>query len=641
MANIAELNLDIKKTNDVQVNKTIILRQGDNTDTMKVYIHLNGLPFTDIKSATFFAEKPDQKIIANDPANIEDGNVISYPIPSQLTAAMGNITEAYFMINGTSTTDSFRILILKGVNLSGDSTNYIPGLSELNDQYAAVTADWLSKLNGMKTSVDNIDVDSELQTIIGAAIDKAKENYVAEYNKSAKAIDDLISKADGKNADLTNEINKITIAVSNSEDFLKDVRKQIIDSNAKFTADQQEKVTTELANLSSDIDATKKLSDKLNGQVVAIQKSIDDVNIPKINADTQTAMNNSQSAIATANTATQTAQNTDKKIGNLPADSNVMNEINKSQLITSATLNGNAVPINNKSLTITVPNPDLSPYATNSSVDSKISPLANKTDILVNGATLNGTAVPISNKTLNITVPQPNLTGYATNASVDSKLKDFAKSKDTIAPGTILGRSQYHFEQSVGTFIDKDNNKRKYDSDTFAFDKPVDLEKIENGIAFLVADALPAYGSATMAVTGLLSTLGFDYANSTFMSDNSITSSVSVMTIAITKQQMETSGIYPKEAGMLIPVAPVFIKAGSINGSSIKGLSFDGHNDFTVSMDDNFFKCNMTIKLNPDLGKSMMVSSYFNVSDNYISIKKDSGSFLVTPGMQTLAAVAY
>ena len=654
MANIAELNLDIKKTNDFQGNKTIILRQGDNTDTIKVYILLNGLPFTDIKSATFFAEKPDSKIIANDPANIEDNNVISYPVPPALTSAQGNITEAYFLINGTSTTDCFKILILKGVNINGDFGDYIPGLSQLNEALKETSDAQVAKLNEMKKKVDDIDADIELKKIIDAALVEAEKNYLDDYNKKITAINTSLSQATDKEKTLDDAIETVTKLTSDTDKLLDSIRQKILDDNTNFTEAQKKLVDDSLDDLKKTINAVQGTADSLSKQVSDIQKSVDDVNIPQIHEDTQTALDNSKTALSNSNTAIKQSDDNKKAIGDVPDGSNVMNEIDKSQKITSATLNGTAVPINDKVLTLEIPKEDLSAYATNKSIDTKLqsypttkvadSTYLKKDDVPQNvvkqwqGTTDQFDAVTVKSKDTEYSVLNDD--GSIKNVYIGNTELFCEK----IPAGTVLGKSLYHFDVSVGDFVDKDGNKRKYNSDTFAFDNSISLKNIDNGISFMVADVLPKYSSTAMSVSGLLRDLGFDLVPNTFLSSNGIDpiNNAAVVNISVTKQQIASANIFPTETGMLIPISPI-ITSTNVNTSEMQliGLKSDGHLDYTISVSDTFYKMNMNIKFDPTKGNTMISGSSFSVSNSYINMKEGSSSFQVSPGMQTMLAVAY
>ena len=333
MAQVAELYLDVKKTGHY-TNDIINLRVGDNTDQILVHVLLNKEPHQNVENATFFAEKPDETIIANDPANVVDPSTISYPIPEQLTAAAGNITKAYFIINTTSSTDSFKINVLPSVNPKGDSLDYIPGLEVLQNKLN-------ERIDAMKEQINNIDTSDEVKTVMNAALDKAKTDYMATFNQAIAELNGVVSvlqskektaTESGKNLDAA--IDSLNQKITDVNSFLASTRQQIIDANSKFTSDQQTKVSDAINKATSDMKTAQENIDDITSKVADIKTAVDALDIPKINADTATALKNSKDA-----------------------KDAVANKID------GVTVNGADATISSNKAIINLPQPDLSPYA--------------------------------------------------------------------------------------------------------------------------------------------------------------------------------------------------------------------------------------------------------------------------------------
>lgn len=351
MAQVAELYLDVKKTGHY-TNDIINLRVGDNTDQILVHVLLNGEPHQKVENATFFAEKPDETIVANDPANVVDPSTISYPISEQLTAAAGNVTKAYFIINTTSSTDSFRINILPSVNPKGDSLDYIPGLKILQDKLNV-------KINAMKEQINNIDVSDEVKKVMNDALDKAKTDYMATFSQAIAELNATVSALKSKEATATESGNNLDAAIDSMNkkiadvnSFLATTQQQIIDANSKFTSDQEASINDLTKKLIDEINAIQSSADDLDTRVAGIKIAVDALDIPKINADTATALKNSKDA-----------------------KDAVANKID------GATLNGSDVAVKDGKLDINVADPDMSEYATNNSVDTKLGDYSKSADI--------------------------------------------------------------------------------------------------------------------------------------------------------------------------------------------------------------------------------------------------------------------
>ncbi|MQS98326.1 hypothetical protein [Companilactobacillus halodurans] len=173
-----QISLDINKSGQI-INEPVVLRVGDKDQTITVNLLKDGQPYTSFTTATFFANKPSGAIVANDPANIKEG-VITYTVPQALVNEFGKITNAYFLIDGKVSTESFVIAVLQGVNISDDLNDYIPGMSNLNVIYDK----WKNKLQAITDELTGIDAPKEVKNVI----DNELKNYTNQVNELQKRI---------------------------------------------------------------------------------------------------------------------------------------------------------------------------------------------------------------------------------------------------------------------------------------------------------------------------------------------------------------------------------------------------------------------------------------------------------------------
>ncbi|HIY92339.1 MAG TPA: hypothetical protein H9820_05270 [Candidatus Companilactobacillus pullicola] len=262
MTKIASISLDIRKNNTVD-NEPIILRQGDNDVIIEASISNNGYPNIEIDFATFVAKKSDGTIISNDPTNV-NGNVISYPISKHLTESVGKIQDAYFMINNQITTCGFDISIIPSAQLDDTSVNYIPGIESINKFLESAEADWLGRIQQMKSQIDGLDIPQEFKLLMDKALSDAKAQYQPTIDSAEANVENIVADLAAKKLDLTNnsdELNKtiatIKAQVASVTSFLDGIQKQIIAANASFTTGQQAKISQSIA------DGQKKLADSI------------------------------------------------------------------------------------------------------------------------------------------------------------------------------------------------------------------------------------------------------------------------------------------------------------------------------------------------------------------------------------------
>ncbi|CAJ1186595.1 hypothetical protein CPEBRM1_ABPJDJAI_00906 [Companilactobacillus paralimentarius] len=173
-----QINLDINKSGQI-INEPVVLRVGEEDQTITVNLLKDGQPYTSFTTATFFANKPSGAIVANDPANISNG-VITYTVPQALVNEFGKITNAYFLIDGKVSTESFVIAVLQGVNISDDLNDYIPGMSNLNVIYDK----WKDKLQTITDELAGIDAPKEVKNVI----DNELKNYTDQINELQRRI---------------------------------------------------------------------------------------------------------------------------------------------------------------------------------------------------------------------------------------------------------------------------------------------------------------------------------------------------------------------------------------------------------------------------------------------------------------------
>lgn len=182
-----EITLDINKSGQI-INEPVVLRVGEKDQTITVKLLKDGQAYTNFSTATFNANKQNGSIIANDPADISNG-VITYSVPQKLVNEFGKITNAYFLIDGKTTTQSFVIAVLKGVNLSSDDLNdYIPGMDQLNVIYDK----WKVKLQTIADELAGIDAPKEVKNVI----DNELKNYTDQINELQRRITALKTQLD-------------------------------------------------------------------------------------------------------------------------------------------------------------------------------------------------------------------------------------------------------------------------------------------------------------------------------------------------------------------------------------------------------------------------------------------------------------
>lgn len=183
-----QISLDINKSGQI-INEPVVLRVGEKDQTITVKILKDGQAYTNFSTATFNANKQNGSIIANDPADIS-GGVITYSVSQKLVNEFGKITNAYFLIDGKTTTESFVIAVLKGVNLSSDNLNdYIPGMGELDVIYDK----WKAKLDSISRELTGIDAPKEVKNVI----DNELKGYINQ-------LDDVQNKIDSAQSQIKN-----------------------------------------------------------------------------------------------------------------------------------------------------------------------------------------------------------------------------------------------------------------------------------------------------------------------------------------------------------------------------------------------------------------------------------------------------
>lgn len=465
MVQVANIILDTKKTG-VSSNKIIELRVCDNTDQIVAQILLNGQPRTDITSATFFAEKPDKSIIANDPANI-DGSFVSYSIPKELTAVSGHITKAYFYINGTLSTDNFEILIEESVDVNGDPIDYIPGLAGLQKIWDTTKNNWETKINDISAGIDSFDTDQAVKDSINKAIEKAKNDSMTTLDQAIKSLNDKKSEAETTGADLDTEVTKLKAKIVDVDSLIADTQAQILAANDSFTKDQQTKVDKAIAAMTSSMESAQSDINGIKDKVASIQTAVDALDIPKINADTATALANSKDA-----------------------KDAVANKID------GATLNGTDVAVKDGKLDINVADPDMSEYATNDSVDGKLGDYSKSADIAKNYAKKGD--IPANALTLwkGSADDYAALTDKADNTEYnivdDTGIKNIYVGsseiyKRGIPEGTVIYENDNYWDETTQNF----KTPLKYGSGNgFKLKDGFSFDDIKNGIALGINDSL-------------------------------------------------------------------------------------------------------------------------------------------------------
>lgn len=200
MTKIANISLDIRKNNAVN-NDPIVLRQGDNDVTIEASISNDGYPDFEISFATFVAKKSDGTIISNDPVNIS-GNVISYPVSKHLTESVGKIQDAYFMINNQISTCGFDISIIPSTQLDDTSVDYIPGIENINKFLESTEADWLGRIQQMKTQIAGLDIPTEFKLLMDKALSDAKAQYQPTIDSAEENVENIVADLAAKKSGL-------------------------------------------------------------------------------------------------------------------------------------------------------------------------------------------------------------------------------------------------------------------------------------------------------------------------------------------------------------------------------------------------------------------------------------------------------
>ncbi|WP_099975297.1 hypothetical protein [Lactobacillus terrae] len=345
MSNVHKLKLDISK-GFINVNEPVGFRQGDGlgSTVIQAEIYDHGQPFTDLSTASFYCTKPDLKVVMNDPATV-NGNKITYIINPQVGASSGTIERAFFLVNDSPiSTENFQIKVLNGTRLAGDSTDYLPGFDQIQQE-------WQAKLEELRSEIKNIDLTEEITKAVNEGMNKVQ----ADVNDKVQSTIDAIN-IKMKDLDATQEsVNKAISDANTSIEKLKKLELEIdswLEKEHQYVVDNVNKWKSEfdkqLLEEEERLDTTDKTITSLNSRLDSISASINDIDVPQINADVKKAKEDSAAAL------TAVESKADKK----DLDSK----------IEGATLNGKAVVVSNKKLNIQVTPPDLTNYATKDDV---------------------------------------------------------------------------------------------------------------------------------------------------------------------------------------------------------------------------------------------------------------------------------
>lgn len=342
---------------------------------------------------------------------------LTYRVPRDLSESSGSLVSAFFVINDV---ESSRLLV---------------HITEPNDTRSN---DYVSQIDRIMNHVlsDAIlinEISTDGSEILGAKTDELVKQITDWTNTT---------------------LEKVNTTVSNSLTSIADVR-AVID---KEIDSDRNNFTSKMADIQSNID-------KANDTMQSLTKTLDATKSEVNKIDVSQVQNDAKSAKDAANAI-------QSELGTVPTGSTVMDEIGKSQVITGATVNGNSVPISNKSLQITLPSPDLSgyvktetleSYAKTTDVNTRLDEISNAQS--VTGATVNGKDVAISNKKLQITLPDPDLSAYvktselssyAKTTDVDTKLNDYAKKGEIVTEGTIATKTPLY--RSTNLWVPSKNN---------------------------------------------------------------------------------------------------------------------------------------------------------------------------------------
>lgn len=307
-SNFHDISLDVKKSGQT-INEPIVIRTDDTDDVIRVHLKKDGQPYTGIKSATFYGTKQDLTIIANDPATVED-DVLLYSVPKELANIGGKIKNAYFMIDGKITTETFVITVLKTVNFKGESKDYIPGLNSLIDKWNATSKEWNTKLNGIDQDIKNLSMSEMLKNKMDVALAGAKSDYMSTFNKSVDNLNNVVTELSGKESiatdkgkELDDAIAKVNQSISDVNAWLVEVQNKITTANKEFTDAQRKSVSDVITQLKATIADTQKTADNLGTQLTTINDNIKAINVPDLNASVKKANDTADSANTTANNA--------------------------------------------------------------------------------------------------------------------------------------------------------------------------------------------------------------------------------------------------------------------------------------------------------------------------------------------------
>lgn len=299
------VKLDVNKAGRF-INEPVTMRAGETENVIKASIFKDNIPFTDFKTATFNTTRIDGSIIANDPATV-NGNIVTYSVAPTITNSIGKLKNSYFLLDGKLSTESFEVSILQGVSADGDITDYVPGLVGLQSKWVATSASWDKKLDDITELIQNVSISDELKKAMTSAVEEAKADYMTTFNSSVKALDDLAddlkakgdtaeTNADGSIKKANDAIDTLNGKIANVDGFLTNLQATILDKNSQFTSDQQTSVEKALDDLKDEINITKTSADELSTAVAKIKETVDDVNIPQINADTKEALKTANAA---------------------------------------------------------------------------------------------------------------------------------------------------------------------------------------------------------------------------------------------------------------------------------------------------------------------------------------------------------
>ena len=277
MTRIAKINLNIRKDKPFG-NDPIILQQGEKDLTIEATI--DNFEYAEIiQNATFQATKPDGTHILNDPANVS-GNVISYPIPKQLTDTSGKITNANFYLNQDMNTVPFEIDITPGVQISdtGNPMDYVPGYAIVQKYMNSWSLKYMAMFKEMEDLVDGANVPAKFQEFMNKYLEEIKASYQPTIDNLENLADTeiaMLSEKENSINDYRKQVDKalenIKIKTSSITDFLQTVQNQIIAANKAFTQKQQDTLTESMHN--SEIELQKNVA-AMNGQISNEIKSL-------------------------------------------------------------------------------------------------------------------------------------------------------------------------------------------------------------------------------------------------------------------------------------------------------------------------------------------------------------------------------